>query len=60
MRESRGPSGFGGISFIIVGILILLLCLFTEGLTCCFASIGVLLLSLPVDVYYTYRVAKKY
>lgn len=51
---------FGGISFIIVGILILLLCLFTEGLACCFASIGVLLLSLPIDVYYTYRVAKKY
>ena len=51
---------FGGISFMVVGLLIILICCFTKGFTCCLWSIGVLILSLPIDIYYTYKAAKKY
>ena len=51
---------FGGISFMIVGILIILACSVTKGVVCYLWSIGILILSLPIDIYYTYRVAQKY
>ena len=51
---------FGGISFMIVGILIILACSVTKGVVCYLWSIGILVLSLPIDIYYTYRVAQKY
>lgn len=51
---------FGGISLMAVGAVILLICCFTEGLACSLLSLGILILSLPVDIYYTYRVAQRY
>ena len=51
---------FGGISFMVVGLLIILICCFTKGFACSLWSIGILILSLPIDIYYTYKVAKKY
>ncbi len=51
---------FGGISFIIAGAIIILICLFTGGWLCFAGSIGVLLIIVIVDVVYTYKVAKKY
>lgn len=51
---------FGGVSFIVAGLLIILICCFTKGFFCCLWSIGILLLSLPINIYYTYKAAKKY
>lgn len=51
---------FGGVSFIVAGLLIILICCFTKGFSCCLWSIGILLLSLPINIYYTYKTAKKY
>lgn len=51
---------FGGITFIIVGILMIVACSLTKGVTCCLLSMGLLIASIPIDVYYTYRIAKKY
>ncbi len=51
---------FGGISFIIVGIIILAVSFFIKGFACVLLSLGILLASLPIDIYYTYKVAKKY
>lgn len=50
---------FGGISFMAVGLPIILICCFTKGLACVLWSMGILLLSLPIDIYYTYKVAKE-
>lgn len=51
---------FGGISLMVVGILIILVCCFTKGFACYLWSIGILMLSLPIDIFYTFKVAKKY
>ena len=51
---------FGGISFIIEGILLLLVCLFVKGNSCVLWAIGILSVFLIADIYYTYRVSKKY
>lgn len=50
---------FGGISFMIVGALILGVSCFVKGPACAFWSLGILILALPVDVFYTYWAAKK-
>lgn len=51
---------FGGISFILVGIIIIVVSCFVKGFACTLWSLGILLVSLPVDIYYTYKTAKKY
>lgn len=51
---------FGGISSIIAGILIILLCLLTRGITCFLGSIGIILAMVIIDIYYTYQIAKKF
>lgn len=51
---------FGGISSIITGILIILLCLLTSGMACFLGSMGMILAMVIIDVYYTYQIAKKY
>lgn len=56
----RKSQRFGGITFMIVGILMIAACCFTKGFTCCLLSMGLLIASIPVDIYYTYRIAKKY
>ncbi len=50
---------FGGISFMIDGILIILVCCFTKDFNCFLWSMGILLLSIPIDIFYTYKVAKQ-
>ncbi len=51
---------FGGISFILAGLLILLVCFLTKGLACILWSLGILLVTTIVDVVYTYDIAKRY
>lgn len=51
---------FGGIVFIIAGILVILVCCFTKGIACYLWWMGILLVSLLVDIYYTYKAAKKH
>lgn len=51
---------FGGISFIIVGLLIIITNLFIKSSISIFLSLAILVASLPFDIYYTYKVAKKY
>ena len=51
---------FGSITFMITGILIILVSCFTRGFVCVLCSLGIVILSLPIDIYYTYKVAKKY
>lgn len=50
---------FGGISFMIVGLLMIMISIFTKGWLCFLLSIGVLIVSLPFDVYYSYKAAKE-
>lgn len=56
----RKSQQFGGILFIVVGIIILAVSFFIKGFACTLWSLGILLASLPIDIYYTYRVAQKY
>lgn len=51
---------FGGISFIISGILMILASLMTRGLRCFMLCMGILVICLIVDVIYTRQIAKKY
>lgn len=51
---------FGGISFIIIGILIIITNLFFHSPISILLSLIILVASLPFDIYYTYKVAKKY
>lgn len=51
---------FGGISFIIGGILIIVLCLLSKGIVCFISTIAVFIVLLVIDVCYTYQAAKKY
>ena len=51
---------FGRTSSIIAGILLILACCFTKGFACFMWFIGVLILYLLINVFYTYKVAKKY
>ena len=50
---------FGGISFMIVGLLMIMISIFTTGWLCFLLSIGALIVSLPFDVYYSYKAAKE-
>lgn len=51
---------FGGISFIIVGLLIIIANLFIYPPISILLSLTILVASLPIDIYYTYKIAKKY
>lgn len=51
---------FGGITFIIAGILTLVICIFTKEMECFLWSMGVLCIMLIIDIIYTYQIAKKY
>lgn len=48
-----------GISFMIVGLLMIMISIFTNGWLCFLLSIGALIVSLPFDVYYSYKAAKE-
>lgn len=51
---------FGGISFILAGLVMMMVSCFVRGLSCGLWCLGILLAVTAVDVFYTYRVAKKY
>lgn len=51
---------FGGISFIAGGAVMIVLCFLLKGMTCFWASMGILLLLSLVDVWYTYKIAKEF
>lgn len=51
---------FGGAALIITGALMLLFSICLKGIACFLCSVGILIVSLPIDIYYTYQVAKKY
>lgn len=55
----RKSQKFGGASFIAGGILMTVLCLLFKGTPLMLSGLGILLVLLAVDVYYTYRVAQK-
>lgn len=56
----RQSQRFGGISFIITGIIIVLICLFLEDTSLFAAVLAVMSASLLVDIVYTYFMAKRY
>ena len=49
---------FGGYSMIICGIIWIMLALFLSGMPLIAAAMGVLIISLPVDIVATYRISK--
>ena len=51
---------FGGISFIIGGIVIVVICIYTKGITCLLWTMGSFAILFAFDVYYTYKISKKY
>ena len=51
---------FGGISFIAGGAVMVVLCFLLKGMTCFWASMGILLLLSVTDVWYTYKIAKEF
>lgn len=50
---------FGGYTFIIVGMIIIVISFVLSGLTCFMYTMIVLVIMLCVDVFYTYKVSKK-
>lgn len=51
---------FGGILFIIAGIIICAVSCLTKGMTCFLWVMGILSVVIMISVYYTYEIAKKY
>lgn len=51
---------FGGKSFIIVGLLMIMINLLVHSSISIILSLVILIGSLPFDIYYTYKMAKKY
>lgn len=51
---------FGGISFIIGGIVIVAICLLMKGLPCMLYSMCVFVVILAIDTYYTFKISKIY
>lgn len=49
----------GGISFIIGGIIILAVCIAVKGTPCILAVLGISIALIAIDVFLTYRIAKK-
>ncbi len=48
---------FGGISYIIGGIVIVVICFFVQGIYCFLSTLGVIAILLVIDVFYTYKIA---
>lgn len=51
---------FGGIMFIIAGILTIIVCLLTKGFACFIGTMAIIAVLLVIDIFYTYRIAQKY
>lgn len=51
---------FGGISFIVGGIIIIIVCFLTKGFSCFWWTMSIIAVLLIIDTYYTYTLSKKY
>lgn len=49
---------FGGISFIIGGIVISIICFSIKGISCFLYVMGTIIILLAIDTFYTYKIAK--
>ena len=49
---------FGGISYIIGGMVIVVICFFAQGIYCFLSTLGVIAILLIIDIYYTYKIAR--
>lgn len=49
---------FGGISYIIGGIVIVVICFFVQGIYCFLSTLGIIVILLVIDVFYTYKIQK--
>ena len=50
---------FGGISYIIGGAVIVVICFFVRGMYCFLSAAAVIVVLLAVDVFYTYKIAQR-
>jgi uncharacterized membrane protein len=51
---------FGGISFIVCGVLMIITGLFAEGLVAMCVALGLLMTDTVICVIYSYKISKKY
>jgi uncharacterized membrane protein len=51
---------FGGISFILGGVVLIIVCFITKGLACLWWALGITAAILVIDTCYTYRLSKKF
>lgn len=49
----------GGISFMIGGMIILVICIALKGTPCLLAALGVWAILIVIDIFLTYRIAQK-
>lgn len=49
---------FGGISFVIGGIVIIALCFVAKGVACLLWSVGIVIAIAAVDTHYSYKISK--
>lgn len=51
---------FGGISFIVGGAIIIVICFFVQGIYCSLLTLAVIAILSIIDVFYTYEIARIY
>ena len=49
---------FGGISCMIGGVVIVVICFYVQGVYCFLSTLGVIAVLLVIDVFYTYKIAQ--
>lgn len=49
---------FGGISYIIGGVVIVATCFFVQGIYCFLSTLAVIAILLVIDIFYTYKIAQ--
>lgn len=49
---------FGGISYIIGGVVIVVTCFFVQGIYCFLSTLAVIAILLVIDIFYTYKIAQ--
>lgn len=51
---------FGGISYIIGGVVIVVICFFVQGIYCFLSTLTVIVILFVIDIFYTYKIAQIY
>ena len=49
---------FGGISYIIGGVVIIVICFFVQGIYCFLSTLAIIAILLVIDIFYTYKIAQ--